>query len=211
VIVDCSPPSSDTIKGISEFAHRIELTNFPYVPLETIFPGFRSRNFASPKPLTCLPGTIVPATSGRSHLPRAPTQAGQWWRGSSGVSEMAVRDHHHLPLPDGAVDDRTVRPGGLHADGMGAHGQRPLLQDDEVLGETPTDQLRDGCRHRYRAGVPVRHDLELLLPVRRRRVRRAAGDGRTDRLLRGVHVPRVVDIRLAAVVETRASCLRVGV
>ena len=34
-----------------------------------------------------------------------------------------------------------------------------------------------GRGHRHRAGIPVRHELERVLPVRRRRLRRAAGDG----------------------------------
>src|SRR5699024_10229511 len=143
----------------------------PYVPMETISPAFRSADFAAPKSMMCRLGTIVPSNSGRSHLPRAPSPAAERWRGSSGIGEMAVRDHHHLSLPDGAVDDRAVRPGGLHADRMGTRVQGSLLQDDEVLGETLADQLRDGGGHRYRAGVPVRHDLERLLPVRRGRVR----------------------------------------
>src|SRR5699024_9432452 len=110
VIVDRSPLSSDTIKAVGKNSHRVESANLFYVPMETIFPEFRTGVFAVAKFGFTRFGTMVLTSSGRSHLPRVPRPAGQWWRGSSGASEMAVRGDHHLPLPDGAVDDRTVHP-----------------------------------------------------------------------------------------------------
>ena len=67
---------------------------------------------------------------------------------------------------------------------------------DEVLRQALPDQLRHRRGHRHRAGVPVRHELERLLAVRRRRLRRPAGDRGAARVLPRVDVPRPVDLRL---------------
>ena len=58
-----------------------------------------------------------------------------------------------------------------------------------------------GRGHRDRAGVPVRDELERLLPLRRRRLRRAAGDRGADRVLPGGDVHRPVDLRLGPAAE----------
>ena len=49
---------------------------------------------------------------------------------------------------------------------------------------------------RDRAGIPVRHELERVLAVRRRHLRCPAGHRGPGRVLLRVHVPRVVDLRL---------------
>ncbi len=48
---------------------------------------------------------------------------------------------------------------------------------DQVLRQALPHQLRHGRGHRHRAGVPVRHELERVLALRRRRLRRPAGHG----------------------------------
>ena len=63
-----------------------------------------------------------------------------------------------------------------------------------------------GCRHRHHHGIRVRHELGLLFPLCRRRVRRAAGDRRTDGLLPGSDLRRPVFLRLGqAVAAVRIS------
>ena len=54
-----------------------------------------------------------------------------------------------------------------YADGLGADRQPALAAADEVLRQAVPDQLRDRRRHRDRAGVPVRDELERLLALRR--------------------------------------------
>ena len=89
---------------------------------------------------------------------------------------MAVRHRDRLPLPVRAADHRAVVPGRADADGLVPHREREVPGHDEVLGQALPHQLRHGRGHRHRAGVPVRHELERLLPLRRRRLRRAARD-----------------------------------
>ena len=74
--------------------------------------------------------------------------------------------------------------------------RRAMAAADQVLRQAVPHQLRHRCRHRDRPGVPVRHELERLLPVRRRRLRRTAGHRGPARLLPRVDVPRPVDLRL---------------
>ena len=75
-------------------------------------------------------------------------------------------------------------------------GQGAVPAADEVLRQAVPHQLRDGRGHRHRAGVPVRDELERLLPLRRRHLRRPAGHRGPARLLPRVDVPRPVDLRL---------------
>ena len=42
-------------------------------------------------------------------------------------------------------------------------GRDDLAADDEILGRAVRHQLRDGRRDRHHDGVPVRHELGLLL------------------------------------------------
>ena len=61
---------------------------------------------------------------------------------------------------------------------------KPIWRDMvEILGRSVRHQFRHGRRHRHHHGIPVRHELGLLLALCRRRVRRAAGDRRTDGVL----------------------------
>ena len=80
---------------------------------------------------------------------------------------VAVRDHHHLPLPLRAPDHRAVVPRRRDADRLGPHRQGALPTGHEVLGKALPHQRRHGRRDRHRPGVPVRHELERLLPLRR--------------------------------------------
>ena len=51
--------------------------------------------------------------------------------------------------------------------------QPAVAAADEVLRQALPHQLRPRARHRHRAGVPVRDELERLLALRRRHLRRA--------------------------------------
>ena len=53
----------------------------------------------------------------------------------------------------------------------------------QVLGQAVRHQFRHGRRHRHHHGIPVRHQLGLLLALCRRHFRRAAGDRRADGVL----------------------------
>ena len=75
-------------------------------------------------------------------------------------------------------------------------GNEQLAAADQVLRQALPDQLRHRRGHRHRAGVPVRHELERLLPLRRRHLRRPAGDRGAARVLPRVDLPRPVDLRL---------------
>ena len=46
-------------------------------------------------------------------------------------------------------------------------GNTGVVPADAVLREAVPDQLRDRRRHRHRAGIPVRDELERVLPLRR--------------------------------------------
>ena len=84
---------------------------------------------------------------------------------------------------------------------VGAHRRRAVPADDQVLGQALPDQLHHGRGDRPRAGVPVRHGVERVLALRRRRLRRPARHGGPARLLRRVDVPRPVDLRLGPPAE----------
>ena len=62
-------------------------------------------------------------------------------------------------------------------------------------------QLRAWRRHRPDHGVRVRNQLVLLLPLRRRHLRRAAGDRGPDGLLPGSHLRRPDVLRLGEAVQ----------
>ena len=126
-----------------------------------------------------------------------------WRAGSSAID-------HRLPLPVRPADDRAVAAGRGDADRVGAHRRRALPADDEVLGQAVPDQLRHGRGHRDRAGVPVRDELERLQPLRRRHLRRPAGDRGAARVLPRVDVPRPVDLRLGPAAEAGAPGLASG-
>src|SRR6266498_2722708 len=117
---------------------------------------------------------------------------------------MAVRHSHRLPLPVRAADDRPVAAGGDHADHVGPLREPGVPAHDQVLGKAVPDQLRPGRGHRDRAGVPVRHELVGLLPLRGRCLRGPAGDRGSAGVLPGVDVPGPVDLRLGSAVEAAA-------
>ena len=86
-------------------------------------------------------------------------------------------------------------------------GRARLRAADPLLRDAAADQRRDRRRHRPGAGVPVRHELVGLLAVRRRRLRRSAGDGGPRRVLPGVDVPGAVGLRLEGAAARRPSAL----
>ena len=99
----------------------------------------------------------------------------------------------------GPAHDRPRHDGRRPADDVGAHrADERVPAHHEVLGKALPDQLHRGRRDRARPGVPVRHGLERVLPLRRRRVRRSARDGGPARLLRRVDLPRRLDLRLGS-------------
>ena len=90
-----------------------------------------------------------------------------------------------LATTDGGLPDRVV-----------PHRQDRVPPHHALLRHDLPHQLRDGRRHGHRAGVPVRHELVGVLPVRRRRLRRPARDGGPARVLLRGHVHRPLDLRL---------------
>ena len=81
---------------------------------------------------------------------------------------------------------------------------------DEVLRQALPHQLRPRARHRHRAGVPVRHELERLLALRRRHLRRPARHRGAARVLPRVDLPRPLDLRLGPAPREAARRLRSG-
>ncbi len=96
------------------------------------------------------------------------------------------------------------------ADGLVPQRQAGVQAPDEVLRDAAADQRRRRRRHRPRAGVRVRDELVGLLALRRRRVRRPAGDGGARGVLPGVHVPRAVDLRLGSASQARPPGLHLA-
>ena len=109
---------------------------------------------------------------------------------------VAVRHHDRLPLHPGPAHDRPVPAGGPHGGAPPAHTRRAVEGRHEVLRQDPAHQLRPGRGHRHRPGVPVRHELVGVLPLRRQRLRRPPGLRGPAGLLHGVHLPGPVDLRL---------------
>ena len=75
-------------------------------------------------------------------------------------------------------------------------GKEKYLRLTRFFGELFLINFAIGAGHRHRPGVPVRHELEQLLPVRRRHLRRPAGHRGPAGLLPRVHLPGPVDLRL---------------
>ena len=74
--------------------------------------------------------------------------------------------------------------------------RRRLAAADALLRHAAADQLRDRGGDRPGAGVPVRDELVGVLELRRRGVRRAAGDRGPGRVHARGDVPRALDLRL---------------
>ena len=84
-------------------------------------------------------------------------------------------------------------------------GRADLSRHDALLGPPVRDQFRDGSDHRPDARIPVRHQLGLLLALRRRCLRRAARHRGPDGFHPGVDVRRPVLLRLAAARQDRST------
>ena len=121
-----------------------------------------------------------------------------------------VRDDVDLPLPVRAAHARAGAAGGDHADALAPHRRRRLAAADAVLRHAAADQLRDRGRDRPGAGVPVRDELVGVLELRRRRVRRAAGDRGPGRVHARGDLPRAVDLRLEPALAARCTSRRSG-
>ena len=118
------------------------------------------------------------------------------------------RSTTHLPLPVRAGHDRARPSSSRSCRRRGtASGDAGAPAADPFFGTLLLINVADRRRDRAGAGVPVRHELVGLLPVRRRRVRCAAGDGGSGRVLPGVDVPRAVAVRLGPA-AARASTWR---
>ena len=82
---------------------------------------------------------------------------------------------------------------------------RPDLQGHgQVLGQAVRHQLCAGRDHRHHHGIPVRHQLGVLLALCRRHFRRAAGHRRPDGILPGVHLYRPVFLWLGQTQQMEA-------
>ena len=117
---------------------------------------------------------------------------------------LAVRHHDHLSLHLRAADHRPGPIVAVMQTSWMVTGRTTGMRLTQILRHAVPDQLRDRRGHRDRPGIPVRHELVGLLPLRRQRLRRAAGDGGAARVLPGVHVHRPVDLRLGQ--AAAASC-----
>ena len=129
--------------------------------------------------------------------------------GLSRPGSMAVRHHDRLPLHPRPAHDRPVPARGAHGDQLRAHRQRAMARRHQVLRQDPADQLRTRRGHRHRAGVPVRHELVGVLPLRRQHLRRSTGLRGASRLLHGIDLPRPVDLRLGPPVPQAAQPVHV--
>jgi ATP-binding cassette subfamily C protein CydC len=117
----------------------------------------------------------------------------------------AIRDDGHVSLPLRAADAGSFDPRGHHGDGLCDDQPPDLAADDEVLGHAVRHQLRARRRHRHHHGIPVRHELELLQPLCRRHLRRAAGDRGADGLLPRGDLRRAVLLRLGQAEQGRRT------
>ncbi len=104
-----------------------------------------------------------------------------------------------------AADARTVLPAGHHGERLCDDRPRNLARRDTVLGKIVRHQFRHGGRHRHHHGIPVRHQLGLLLALCRRHFRRAARHRRPHGLLSGIDLRRPVLLRLGPPAEARPS------
>ena len=146
----------------------------------------------------------VHRTTARTVGPRSPDQRGvvdgtrSTWRGGSSVSRPSTTSSSSRSRSVWSCSSRSCRRRGT------APVTDKWLQGHQVLRQALPHQLRDGRRHRHRAGVPVRHELERLLPLRRRHLRCAARGRGPARVLPRVDVHRPVDLRLGP--AARAVC-----
>ena len=81
---------------------------------------------------------------------------------------------------------------------LGAAPARGRPAAGQVLRQALHDQLRPRPGDRHRPGVPVRHELVGLQPLRRRHLRGAAGHRGAAGVLPRVDLPRAVDLRLGS-------------
>ncbi|CAA9404718.1 MAG: Cytochrome bd terminal oxidase subunit I, partial [uncultured Quadrisphaera sp.] len=108
----------------------------------------------------------------------------------------AVRGGDDLPLPVRAAVDQPGRHRRRPADRVGAHRARAVPAADPARGQAAHRHLHRRRGHRAGAGVPVRHGLERLRPLLRRRLRAHPRHRGHARLLPRGHLPRPVVLRL---------------
>ena len=113
-------------------------------------------------------------------------------------------DHHRLPLPVRPAHDRPVVPRGRHADRLGAHRRRPLPALTKFWGKLFLINFAIGVVTGIVQEFQFGMNWSDYSPLRRRHLRRAAGDGGAARVLPRVDLPRPVDLRLGPAAEAGA-------
>ena len=100
--------------------------------------------------------------------------------------EGTICSHGNLPLALRTPDARPGRHHGYHGDVLLSHQRHLLERRCQVLAETLRHQLRHGHRHGYHPRIRVWYQLEQLLMVRGRHLRRTIGRRGHRRLLHGI-------------------------
>ncbi|CAA9315045.1 MAG: Cytochrome bd terminal oxidase subunit I, partial [uncultured Friedmanniella sp.] len=110
---------------------------------------------------------------------------------------VPVRVDEHLPLLLRLADGRARARHRHHGDGRLRQHEAPqgLRGHDQLLRSPVPHQLRRRRRDRHRAGVPVRHELERVLALRRQHLRRPAGARGAHGVLPREHVHRALVVR----------------
>lgn len=126
--------------------------------------------------------------------------------GCASTLAVAVRHHDHPSLPVRPVDHGNRAAGHWLPDRLLPYGKGEVPPAHQVLRQALPHQLRHGRRDGHRPGVPIRHELVGLLTIRRRRVRRTSGDGRTVGVLPRVEPPWPVDPRMGPTAQGPAPC-----
>src|SRR6056297_719299 len=107
------------------------------------------------------------ATLSEARPVRSAREARSGTRGSARTRPHPVRYDDRLPLLLRAVVARAGTVGGDLPHAVLPHRPGALPPAREVLGQDLPDPVRHGGGDRDRAGVPVRHELVVLLDLRR--------------------------------------------
>ena len=117
----------------------------------------------------------------------------------------AVRAHRALSLLVRAANARAVAADRRDGERLRHDGAANLALHDAVLGHTLRYQFRHGRGHGHHHGVPVRHQLGLLLTLCRRHLRSTARDRRADGVLPRGDLRRDLLLRLGSTLKGRSS------